>query len=97
MSRSSQPISTTEQVRILLQSARKSRQLTQEGLARRLGISQARLSELERAPGTLSLEQLLALCQQLGLQLSIQQRDVSTEGAAAADHATPPQGGADNW
>jgi HTH-type transcriptional regulator/antitoxin HipB len=97
MPRSSQPISTTDQVRILLQSARKSRQLTQDGLARRLGISQARLSELERAPGTLSLEQLLALCQQLGLQLSIHHRDAAAEGATAAGDATPPQGGADNW
>ena len=60
-------------------------------------MSQARLSELERAPGTLSLEQLLALCQQLGLQLSIQHRDASTEGTAEAGNVTSPQGGTDNW
>jgi len=32
------------------------------------------VSELERAPGTLSVDQLLALCAQLGLQLSVQPR-----------------------
>jgi HTH-type transcriptional regulator/antitoxin HipB len=96
MSRLSQPIITSDQARILLQSARKSRQLTQGNLAQRLGMSQARLSELERAPGKLSLEQLLALCQQLGLQLSIQHRDVPEEGAAAGN-VMPPQGDTDNW
>jgi len=97
MSRLSQPIITSDQARILLQSARKSRQLTQGNLAQRLGMSQARLSELERAPGKLSLEQLLALCQQLGLQLSIQHRDFPTKDTAVADKVTPPQGGTDKW
>jgi HTH-type transcriptional regulator/antitoxin HipB len=40
-----------------------------------LGLSQKRVSELELAPGTLSVDQLLGMCAQLGLQLSLQLRD----------------------
>lgn len=69
-----QPIATATQLGTLLQGARKSRKLTQAQLAARLGLSQRRISELELAPGTLSVDQLLAICAQLGLQLSIQRR-----------------------
>jgi HTH-type transcriptional regulator/antitoxin HipB len=58
-----------------LQGARKSLKLTQAQLGERLGLSQRRVSELERAPGTLSVDQLMALCAQLGLQLTVQPRE----------------------
>jgi HTH-type transcriptional regulator / antitoxin HipB len=77
MSTRIQFIATASQLGTLLQSARKSRKLTQAQLAARLGLSQTRVSELELAPGTLSVDQLLALCAQLGLQLSVQSRDDS--------------------
>lgn len=81
-----QPIVTAAQLGTLLQGARKSRKLTQAQLGSRLGLSQARLSELELAAGTLSVDQLLAICAQLGLQLSVQVRDdTSPAPAAAAD------------
>lgn len=70
-----QPIITATQLGTLLQSARKSHKLTQAQLGARLGLSQRRVSELELAPGTLSVDQLLAICAQLGLQLSLQLRD----------------------
>ncbi|KJS69383.1 MAG: helix-turn-helix domain-containing protein [Serpentinimonas sp.] len=69
-----QPIVTAAQLGAVLHSARKGQRLTQAQLAQRLGLSQRRVSELERAPGTLSVDQLLALCAQLGLQLSVQPR-----------------------
>lgn len=72
MTRRSHPISTAAQLGAVLQSARKSRKLTQTQLGTRLGLSQTRMSELELAPGTLSVEQLLKLCANLGLQLSVQ-------------------------
>lgn len=65
------PLSTTAQLGALLIGARKSLGLTQAELSTRLGMSQRRLSELERSPGTLSVDQLMSLCQQLGLQLQI--------------------------
>jgi HTH-type transcriptional regulator/antitoxin HipB len=68
------PITTASQLGTLLQGARKSRKLTQAALGARLDLSQKRVSELELAPGTLSVDQLLAICAQLGLQLSVQAR-----------------------
>ena len=63
------------QLGVVLQGARKSLKLTQAQLGERLGLSQRRVSELERAPGTLSVDQLMALCAQLGLQLTVQPRE----------------------
>ena len=40
-------------------------------------MSQARTSALEREPGTISVDQLLAMCSSLGLQLSIGPKDTS--------------------
>jgi HTH-type transcriptional regulator/antitoxin HipB len=70
-----QPIVTPAQLGALLVNVRKSRKLTQAQLGTRLGLSQKRVSELELAPGTLSVDQLLAICAQLGLQLSLQLRE----------------------
>lgn len=70
-----QSITTASQLGTVLQGARKSRKLTQAELGTRLQLSQKRVSELELAPGTLSVDQLLAICAQLGLQLSVQPRN----------------------
>lgn len=78
----SQPIITAAQLGTVLQSARRSRKLTQAQLGARLGLSQRRVSELELAPGTLSVDQLLAMCAQLGLQLSLQLRDETPSSRA---------------
>lgn len=83
-----QPIATAAQLGTLLQSVRKSRKLTQAQLAARLGLSQRRISELELAPGTLSVDQLLAICAQLGLQLSVQPR---------GDSQSVPRSPATDW
>ena len=76
-----QRISTAPQLGVLLHGARKQRRLTQAQLGARLGLGQTRMSELELAPQTLSVEQLLALCQHLGLQLVLESRDGSDEDA----------------
>ena len=75
MLRRTQPLVMASQLGVVLQSARKSLKLTQAQLGERLGLSQRRVSELERAPGTLSVDQLMALCAQLGLQLTVQPRE----------------------
>lgn len=67
------------QLGVVLQGARKSLRLTQAQLGQRLGLSQRRVSELERAPGTLSVDQLMALCAQLGLQLTVQPREQASQ------------------
>lgn len=78
-----QPIVTPAQLGALLVNVRKSRKLTQAQLGARLGLSQKRVSELELAPGTLSVDQLLAVCAQLGLQLSLQLREDNPPAAHA--------------
>ena len=59
MSNRTQPIATAPQLGALLQGTRKSRKLTQAQLGVRMGLSQKRVSELELAPGSLSVDQLL--------------------------------------
>ena len=75
------PVVTAASLGRILQSTRKSKGLNQTQLATRVGVSQARLSALEREPGTISVDQLLAMCSSLGLQLSIAPRDTTAPPA----------------
>jgi HTH-type transcriptional regulator/antitoxin HipB len=65
---------TNVQIGRALQSARKARGLSQMQLAARVGLSQARISALELQPGSISVDQLLALCANLGLELTLGER-----------------------
>ena len=69
-----QILSIPEQLTPLLQAARKSAGLSQTELARRLDLSQSRMSAIELCPASMRLDQFLALCATLGLELSIQQQ-----------------------
>ena len=62
---------TPSQLGSILQAARKARGLTQSALASRIGASQSRVSQLEQAPHNLNVEQLLAWCSALGLELAV--------------------------
>jgi len=68
------PINTASQVGAALQGRRKTLDLSQTEVAGRLGLSQNRLSELESRPDTLTVEQLLALLNVLGLEMLIRER-----------------------
>lgn len=57
-----------------LKAARKRRQLTQTDVASRLGLSQNRISHLERHPEEMSFKQLLSWCSIAGLELRIGER-----------------------
>jgi HTH-type transcriptional regulator/antitoxin HipB len=70
------PINTPKQIGTTLSSRRKHLKLSQTEVASRLGLSQNRLSELESRPETLTVEQLLALLNVLGLQIGIREREV---------------------
>ena len=59
----------------MLQAARKTQGLTQSALAARIGLSQWRVSHLELNAHELSVEQLLAWCATLGLELAVGTRD----------------------
>ena len=76
------PVLTAASLGRILQSARKSRGLNQTQLSARVGVSQARLSALEREPGTISVDQLLAMCSSLGLELRISPKDTNVAPAS---------------
>ncbi|MBN9473383.1 MAG: transcriptional regulator [Bordetella sp. SCN 67-23] len=67
-------ISMPSQVGTMLVSRRKSMGLSQTVVASRLGISQNRLSELEKNPAHLTLDRLLALTAILGLDMVLQEK-----------------------
>ena len=69
-----QAINTARQVGALLSARRKQLALTQAQVAAKIGISQNRLSVLESKPGALTLEQLVALLQVLGLAMHVDER-----------------------
>lgn len=62
---------TASQLGSMLQAARRAKGLTQSTLAGRIGMSQSRVSHLEQNPHDLNVEQLLAWCSALGLELAV--------------------------
>ena len=68
-------ITASSQVGEILRGRRKARQLPQQELATKLGISQSRLSTLEAEPSGLTLDRLIALCNLLGLELVLQEKE----------------------
>jgi HTH-type transcriptional regulator/antitoxin HipB len=69
------PVQLVSQLQQLLKSLRKSRQMTQAALARRLGVVQSRVADIERDPGAVSVEQLLQVLAMLGAQVVVRQTD----------------------
>ncbi|MEP7244297.1 MAG: helix-turn-helix domain-containing protein [Gammaproteobacteria bacterium] len=67
-------ITTPTQIGGIIAARRKALQLSQQGLAVQVGISQNRLSELEAHPEKLTLDRALALLNVLGLELAVRQR-----------------------
>jgi HTH-type transcriptional regulator/antitoxin HipB len=71
------PITLSTQVGATFAARRKSLKLSQTQVAERLGLSQNRLSELESRPGTMTVEQLIALADVLGLEVRLGDRVAS--------------------
>jgi HTH-type transcriptional regulator/antitoxin HipB len=67
-----QILSIPNQLAPLLQAARKSAGLSQTELARRLDLSQSRMSAMELNPASLRLDQLLSICATLQLEIVVQ-------------------------
>jgi HTH-type transcriptional regulator/antitoxin HipB len=68
------PVQTPAQLSAHLRSLRKSRGLTQAQLGALLGVNQTRVAKIERNPGSVSVDQLLALLTALGAQVVLQPR-----------------------
>jgi HTH-type transcriptional regulator/antitoxin HipB len=89
-----QILSLSRQLGPLLQSARKNAGLSQTALAQRLGISQSRVSAMELDPGSISVEQLLALLAALNHEVLVQPKQGAVvvgddDGGGNAGAATP--------
>lgn len=67
-------VNSPQQAGRILTARRKALRLSQATVAAGLGISQNRLSELEAHPERFTLDRLLALASQLGLELVIQEK-----------------------
>jgi HTH-type transcriptional regulator/antitoxin HipB len=78
-----QTLTNTQQFGHLLTAKRKAQGMSQAQAAARLGISQARFSELEQNPGRLTVERLLVLVNLLGLELVLRNpAEKSTQSAS---------------
>ena len=73
------PINTPKQIGANLTSRRKHLKLSQTDVASKLALSQNRLSELESRPETMTVEQLLALLNVLGLEMNLRERDAGSK------------------
>jgi HTH-type transcriptional regulator/antitoxin HipB len=79
----SQLLLTASQLGQLLVSTRKRHKLTQAAVASRVGLSQNRISHLEKHPDEISIRQLLSWCSALELDLRLGERDTSAASTSA--------------
>ena len=77
-------LQSSAQLAQYLRSLRRSRGLTQRQLAERIGVTAARISEIERNPGGLGLTRLLTLLHVLGARAVLELND----GGATAEPGT---------
>lgn len=67
------PVDTPQQLRSILRALRQSRNLTQEQLGQRLGVSQKRIARIEANPGLTSYDQIARMVAALGGRLVLQE------------------------
>lgn len=79
------PIRFSAQLRQHLRALRKRRGLTQAQLAALVGVSQARIAEIEANPGLVSFDQVVQLLSALGVTISL------CETPSALGAAEPPR------
>lgn len=85
---SAYPIRFPAQLRPHLRALRKKRSLTQAQLGELVGVSQARIAEIEANPGVVNFEQMLQLLSALGVTVCLQgDAAASSTSNVAADHS----------
>jgi len=87
-----QLLSVPGQVGLVLRAVRKSAKMSQKQLAAKLGLSQNRVSELETDPGSMRVDQLLAVISVLGLELQVQTRGGSPVAGSEGGPGEPTAG-----
>lgn len=82
------PIRFPAQLRPHLRALRKKRGLTQAQLGELVGVSQARIAEIEANPGVVNFEQMLQLLSVLGVTMCLHgDASASSSSDFAADHS----------
>jgi len=91
------PVRFPDQLRQHLRALRKRHGLTQAQLGALIGVSQARIAEIEASPGLVNFEQLMKLLSVLGVSLTLQEEAAATAATrvpaakAAKPKAAKPQ------
>jgi len=88
------PIAISSQIKQYLRSLRKSRGLTQTELAKRLGVGQSRVADIEADPGAISVEQLLQILAVLNAQLVVRDTPSLTADNTIGAATSPNEGAA---
>jgi HTH-type transcriptional regulator / antitoxin HipB len=83
------PLRFADQLRAHLQALRKKRGLTQAQAGSLVGVSQARIAEIEANPGAVGFEQLMKLLAALGASISLRDEDEALAFAAPASAELP--------
>lgn len=85
------PVRFPDQLRQHLRALRKRHGLTQAQLGALIGVSQARIAEIEANPGLVNFEQLMKLLSVLGVSLTLQEEAAAPNATrvAAADTSKP--------
>lgn len=88
------PVRFPNQLRQHLRALRKRHGLTQAQLGALIGVSQARIAEIEANPGLVNFEQLMKLLSVLGVSLTLQEGTVApAESSAPAAKTSRPKTG----
>ncbi len=77
-------IATTGQLGPQLQQLRKQQGLSQAALGRRIGLSQERISRIERMPEKVTFDQILTVLMALDAELQLVARTATDKRAAAS-------------
>lgn len=86
------PVRFPDQLRQHLRALRKRHGLTQAQLGALIGVSQARIAEIEANPGLVNFEQLMKLLSVLGVSLTLQEEAVAPAATRApAAKASKPK------
>ena len=84
------PLLLPEQLGPYLKGIRRSRGLTQAQLGQRLGLSQVRIAEIEKAPGRIRVEQLLQVLAALRTGVVLQDLRTKPPPQLIAPASIPP-------
>jgi HTH-type transcriptional regulator/antitoxin HipB len=85
------PVRFPDQLRQHLRALRKRHGLTQAQLGALIGVSQARIAEIEANPGLVNFEQLMKLLSVLRVSLTLQEEAVAPPTRAPVAKASKPK------